>query len=183
MKLIKLLSLFALCASLTQATSAQQKVGYVNTEAIIALLPVTQKANDELAEMQTKFLSQGQSIQEEMQVKYEDLMAKNEAGQLSDNLRQLGQQEMGQLQQDLNDHNQQSQEALVKRRSVLFKPILKQVNETIQEVSKTKGYDLVFDVQEAGIVYGNVDHNLTEAVLLELGVDQATIDAARGDAS
>ena len=181
MKLIKLLSLFALCASLTPAAVAQQKVGYVNTEAIIALLPVTKKANDELAEMQTKFLGQGQSIQEEMKAKYDDLVAKNEAGQLSENLRQLGQQEMGQLQQDLADHNQQSQEALVKRRSVLFKPILKQVNETIQEVSKSQGYDLVFDVQEAGVVYGNVDYNLTEAVLLALDVDQATIDAARGD--
>ena len=181
MKLIKLLSLFALCALLTQAVVAQQKVGYVNTEAIIALLPVTQKANEELAEMQTKFLSQGQSIQEEMKAKYDDLVSKNEAGQLSENLRQLGQQEMGQLQQDLADHNQQSQEALVKRRSVLFKPILKQVNETIQEVSKSQGYDLVFDVQETGLVYGNSDYNLTEAVLLALGVDQATIDEARGD--
>ena len=116
-----------------------------------------------------------------MKAKYDDLVAKNEAGKLSENLRQLGQQEMGQLQQDLADHNQQSQEALVKRRSVLFKPILKQVNETIQEVSKSQGYDLVFDVQEAGVVYGNVDYNLTEAVLVELGVDQATIDAARGE--
>jgi Skp family chaperone for outer membrane proteins len=115
-----------------------------------------------------------------MKAKYDDLLAKNEAGQLSDNLRQLGQQEMGQLQQDLADHNQQSQDALVKRRSVLFKPILKQVNETIQEVSKSQNYSLVFDVQEAGVVYGDVDINLTKAVLLALGVDQATIDAASG---
>ncbi len=180
MKLSKLLSLFALFASLTLGAQAQQKVGYVNTEAVIALLPVTKKANEELAEMQTKFLAQGQSIQEEMKAKYDDLLAKNEAGHLSDNLRQLGQQEMGQLQQDLADHNQQSQDALVKRRSVLFKPILKQVNETIQEVSKSQNYSLVFDVQEAGVVYGDVDINLTKAVLLALGVDQATFDAASG---
>ena len=178
MKVINILSFFALCASLTNLAQAQQKSGFVTTEAIIALLPVTQKANEELAEMQTKFLGQGQTIQEEMKMKYDDLMAKNEAGQLSDNLRQLGQQEMAQLQQDLNDHNQQSQDALVKRRSVLFKPILKQVNETIQKVAKDQGYDMVFDIQEAGLLYAKPDYNLTKAVLVELGVPAADIDKA-----
>jgi outer membrane protein len=171
MKITKLLSLCVLCVSFANLGHAQQKVGYVSTEAIIALLPVTQKANDELAEMQTKFLTQGQAMQDEMKAKYDELVAQNEAGTLSDNMKQLGQQEMSQLQQDLNAHNQQSQDALVNRRSVLFKPILKQVNETIQKVSKDKGYDIVFDAQEGGILYASSDHNLTKAVLLELGVD------------
>lgn len=175
MKVIQIVSFFALCASLTNWVQAQQKVGYVSTEAIIALLPVTQKANEELAEMQTKFLTQGQSLQDEMKAKYDDLVSKNEAGQLSDNLKQLGQQEMSQLQQDLNAHNKQSQETLVKRRTVLFKPILKQVNEAIQKVSKELGFDMVFDVQEAGLLYGKNDYNLTKQVLVDLGVDPADI--------
>ena len=181
MKVIKLLSFFALCASLANLAQAEQKAGFVTTEAIIALLPVTKRANDELAEMQTKFLGQGQIIQQDMQDKYNDLMAKNEAGQLSDNLRQLGQQEMTQLQQDLQDHQQQSQETLVKRRSVLFRPILKQVNETIQSVAKAQGYDMVFDIQEAGILYAKNDYNLTKAVLLDLGVDADKISQAFGE--
>jgi outer membrane protein len=175
MKVIQLLSILAFCASLTTLAQAQQKTGFVSTEAIIALLPVTQKANEELAEMQTKFLEQGQLMQEEMKAKYDALVAQNEAGTLSDNMKQLGQQEMGQLQQDLNAHSQQSQEALVKRRTVLFKPILKQVNETIVKVSKEQGYDVVFDIQEAGILYAKNDYNLTKAVLLDLGVDPEKI--------
>lgn len=171
MKITKLLSLFVIFGSLASLGFAQQKIGYVNTEAIIALLPVTKKANEELAEMQTKFLSQGQTMQDEMKAKYDDLVTQNQAGTLSDTMKELGQQEMAQLQQDLNAHTQQSQDALTKRRSVLFKPIFKQVNETIQKVAKDRGYDIVFDAQESGIVYGSVDNNLTKAVLLELGVD------------
>ncbi|MCB1124155.1 MAG: OmpH family outer membrane protein [Verrucomicrobiae bacterium] len=171
MKITKLFSILLLCGSLTSLGFAQQKIGYVNTEAIIALLPVTKKANEELAEMQTKFLAQGQTMQDEMKAKYDELVAQNQAGTLSDTMKELGQQEMAQLQQDLNNHTQQSQDALSKRRSVLYKPIFKQVNETIQKIAKDRGYDIVFDAQESGIVYGSVDNNLTKAILLELGVN------------
>jgi outer membrane protein len=175
MKLIQLLSLFTLCASLVTLAQGQQKSGFVSTEAIIALLPVTQKANDELREMQTKFLTQGQAMQDEMKSKYDALVAQNEAGTLSDNMKQLGQQEMTQLQQDLNDHQQQMQDTLTKRRTVLFKPILNQVQETIQKVAKEQKYDVVFDIQEAGILFATNDYNLTKAVLIDMGVDPATI--------
>ncbi|MDA0345898.1 MAG: OmpH family outer membrane protein [Verrucomicrobia bacterium] len=175
MKLIQLLSLFTLCVSLATLAQGQQKTGFVSTEAIIALLPVTQKANDELREMQTKFLTQGQAMNDEMKAKYDALVAQNQAGTLSDNMKQLGQQEMAQLQQDLNDHQQQMQDTLTKRRTVLFKPILNQVQETIQKVAKAQNYDVVFDIQEAGILYATNDFNLTKAVLLDLGVDPATI--------
>ena len=76
-------------------------------------------------------------------------------------MKQLGQQELTQLQQDFEDHNRQSQETLNKRRSVLMKPILKMVNETIQTIATEQDFDLVIDVQESGVLYGNPDYNLT----------------------
>lgn len=179
MKVTQLLSLLLFCASVSSYAQGTQKVGFVSTEAVIALLPVTKKANEELAEMQTKFLTQGQSMQQEMKTKYDDLVAQNQAGTLSDNMKQLGQQEMQQLQQDLSAHERQMQDTLTKRRNVLFKPIIKQVNETIQQVSKDQGYDMVFDVQEAGLLYGKNDYNLTKAVLFALGVDPAVIPEAK----
>ncbi|MCZ6671511.1 MAG: OmpH family outer membrane protein [Verrucomicrobia bacterium] len=175
MKVIQIVSLFMLCASFVNLAHAEQKIGFVSTEAIIALLPMTKRANDELADMQTKFLTQGQGMQADMKAKYDELVAKNETGQLSDNLKQLGQQEMTQMQQDLNEHSQRSQETLTKRRNVLFKPILKQVNETIQQVSKDLGFDIVLDVQEAGLLYGKSDYNLTREVLIAMGVDVSDI--------
>ena len=178
MKITKLISFIVLCASLINLAQAQQKIGYVDTEVIIGLLPVTKKANDEIAGMQTKFLRQGQTMQNEVKAKYDDLIAQNEAGTLSENMKQLGQQEMTQLQEDLIYHSQQSQETLTKRRSVLFKPILKQVNETIHEVSKEKGYSMVLDAQGGGILYASGDDNLTEEVLLALGVDTSKLKPA-----
>ena len=182
MKVIKILSYFVLCASLTNLAQGQQKSGFVSTEAIIALLPVTQRANDELRVMQTKFLAQEQGMQQDMKTKYDELVAKNTAGELTPNLEQLGRQELAQIEQDIVDHRKQTQETLSKRQSVLFKPIVKQVTESISKVAEAQGFDMVFDRQESGIRYGNPDFNLTKAVLLELGVPQADIDEAFGDA-
>jgi outer membrane protein len=180
MKLIQILSLFTLCVSLATLAQGQQKSGFVSTEAIIALLPVTHKANDELQEMQTKFLTQGQAMNDELTTKYDALVAQNDAGTLSDTMKQLGQQEMTQLQQDLNDHQKQMQDTLTKRRAVLFKPILNQVQETIQKVAEEQGYDVVFDIQEAGILYATKDFNLTKSVLIDLGVDPERIPQGDG---
>ena len=171
MKVFKIISFLLFCASFSIPALAQQKIGFVSTQAIIALLPVTQKANGELSEMQTKFLGQSQTMQAEMKAKIDSLVAQHEAGTLSENMRLLGEQEITQMQQDLNDHNQQSQETLTKRRSVLFKPIFNQVNETIQSVSKELSYDIVLDIDSGGMRYGKGDYNLTDEVLVALGVD------------
>lgn len=175
MKVFKILSLFLLIASFGVPSHAQQKIGFVSSQAVIALLPVTKKANEELAEMQTKFLTQSQQMQAEMKAKLDDLVAQNEAGSLSENMKLLGQQEITQMQQDLNDHNQQSQETLTKRRSVLFKPIFKQVNEAIQTVAKDEGYDIVLDIDNGGLRYGKAMYNLTQEVLISLGVNMDNI--------
>ena len=150
---------------------AAQKIGYVSTAFILSQLPQTQKANEELREMQAKFQAQGQTYVEEIKTKYDDLVEKTRTEQISENMKQLGQQELTQLQQDFEDHNRQSQETLNKRRSVLMKPILKMVNETIQTIATEQDFDLVIDVQESGVLYGNPDYNLTRNVLEALGVE------------
>ena len=177
MKVFQIVSFFMFFASLANWAYGQQKIGFVNTEAVLALLPVTKKANEELAEMQTKFLTQSQGMQADMKAKIDELVAQNEAGALSENMKILGEQEITQMQQDLNAHNQQSQETLTKRRNVLFKPIFKQVEESIQKVSKEQGYDMVIDVEAGGVRYANNQYNLTRAVLEDLGVDVDALEA------
>ncbi len=148
-----------------------QKIGYVSTAFILAQLPQTQKANEEIREMQAKFQAQGQTYLAEIKTKYADLVEKTRTEQLSENMKQLGQQELTQLQQDFEDHNRQSQETLNKRRSVLMKPILKMTNETIATIATEQNFDLVIDVQEAGVLYGSPEYNLTRNVLEALGVE------------
>lgn len=171
MKATRILLILIACVAPAAWGQAAQKIGYVSTAFILSQLPQTQKANEELREMQVKFQAQGQTYVEEIKIKYDDLVEKTRTEQLSENMKQLGQQELTQLQQDFEDHNRQSQETLNKRRSVLMKPILKMVNETIETIAKEQNYDLVIDVQESGVLFGNPDYNLTRNVLEVLGVE------------
>ena len=171
MKATRILLILIACVAPAAWGQAAQKIGYVSTAFILSQLPQTQKANEELREMQAKFQAQGQTYVEEIKIKYDDLVEKTRTEQISENMKQLGQQELTQLQQDFEDHNRQSQETLNKRRSVLMKPILKMVNETIQTIAKEQDFDLVIDVQESGVLYGNPDYNLTRNVLEVLGVE------------
>lgn len=171
MKANRILLILIACVAPAAWGEGAQKIGYVSTAFILSQLPQTQKANEELREMQAKFQAQGQTYEADMKAKYDDLVEKTRTEQLSENMRQLGQQELTQMQQDLLDHNRQSQETLNKRRSVLMKPILKMVNETIETIATEQDFDLVIDVQESGVLYGNPDYNLTRNVLEALGVE------------
>ena len=171
MKATRILLILIACVAPVAWGEGAQKIGYVSTAFILSRLPQTQKANEELKEMQAKFQTQGQTYVDDIKAKYDELVEKTRTEQLSENMRQLGQQELTQLQQDLEDHNRQSQETLSKRRSVLMKPILKMINETIQAIATEQDFDLVIDVQESGVLYGNPDYNLTRNVLESLGVE------------
>ena len=171
MKATRILLIIFACVAPVAWGEKIQKIGYVSTAFILAQLPQTQKANEEIREMQAKFQTQGQTYLDEIKTKYDDLVEKTRTEQLSENMKQLGQQELTQLQQDFEDHNRQSQETLNKRRSVLMKPILKMINETIATIAKEQSFDLVIDVQESGVLYGNAEYNLTRNVLESLGVE------------
>ena len=171
MKATRILLIIFACVAPVAWGEKVQKIGYVSTAFILAQLPQTQKANEEIREMQAKFQAQGQTYLDEIKTKYDDLVEKTRTEQLSENMKQLGQQELTQLQQDFEDHNRQSQETLNKRRSVLMKPILKMINETIATIATEQSFDLVIDVQESGVLYGSAEYNLTRNVLEALGVE------------
>ena len=171
MKATTIILIIFASVSLTALGEAAQKIGYVSTAFILSQLPQTQKANEEIKEMQANFQAQGQNFLNEIKTKYDGLIEKTKADQLSENMKQLGQQELTQLQQDFEEHNKRSQETLNKRRSVLMKPILKMINETIRDIADEQSYDLVIDVQESGVLYGSPEYNLTRQVLTALGVE------------
>ena len=183
MKATGILSILFIYAATATWGWGDQKIGYVSTAFILSQLPQTQKANDELSEMQAKFQAQGQVMVDDIKAKYDDFVEKNRTEQLSENMKQLGQQELNQMQQDLESHNRRSTETLNKRRSVLMKPILKMVNETIGSIAKEEGYDMVIDVQESGLLFGSPDYNLTQSVLEALGVEAEETAAPAAAAS
>ena len=76
MKATRILLILIACVAPAAWGQAAQKIGYVSTAFILSQLPQTQKANEELREMQAKFQAQGQTYVEEIKIKYDDLVEK-----------------------------------------------------------------------------------------------------------
>jgi Skp family chaperone for outer membrane proteins len=50
-------------------------------------------------------------------------------------------------------------------------PVFDEINEAIHKVGEEEGYDFIFDAVAGNIVYAKEDHDVTDKVLKELGVD------------
>ena len=64
------------------ATNAQ-KIGYINSQEILASLPEVKQANSDIEVMKTMFQKKGEDMVKELQTKYQDLQKKQQSGELA----------------------------------------------------------------------------------------------------
>ena len=57
---------------------------------------------------------------------------------------------------------------IYKKQNDLLKPVLKKIDEAIQNVGSERGYDFILDAMSGALLYALDSHNLTDAVLDEL---------------
>ena len=171
---IAALGLLLFSASAT-AQVAPLKVGYTDHERIIAAMPAFQQANQTLQQEANQDQAGLQAMFEDYQEKL-DRYQKQQA-LLSAERRTEREQELIQLQQDIQNAEQTSQQKLGERQAELYAPIFEQVDEAIQAVAKEKGLDIVLrsniGVTQPLILYVNEDKivNITLDVALKLGLD------------
>ncbi len=166
--LMKKLKVFALAACLVIAanqTMAQSvKIGYLNIEEVIGLMPATAKI-DSLVE---KFVVD--TIDVEYNILLENYQYKDSA--YRDSIRtpksvrdEIG-RELPSLIYQITNWNQIREQAIQNKQQELLAPIYRQVMDAVKAVSKEKGYTHVV-AREALIVMPDAD-NLTDAVIAKL---------------
>ena len=64
-------------------SSQAQKVGYINTQELVALMPEVKEANSQLEVMKTQFSKRGQDMLQVLQQKYQTFQQKQANGELS----------------------------------------------------------------------------------------------------
>ena len=169
-----LLVLAALSAD-AQAQVAALKVGYTDHESLIAAMPAFQQAQQTLQ-------TEARSDEEGLRAMFEEYQEKLDRYQkqqalLSAERRTEREQELIQLQQDIQNAEQTSQQKLGERQAQLYAPIFEQVDAAIRAVSEEKGLDIVLrsniGASQPLILYVNEDKivDITLDVALKLGLD------------
>ena len=163
----KLSVLFAaILMFVTVGVANAQKVGSMDYEAVLAVMPETKKMTTELeAFSKTKgeeLGKQADAFQKEVQ-QYQQV----DGPKMTEAQRTAKEADLQKKQQNLQQIQATAQNDLAQRRDAAVKPIIEKLNKAVEKVAKASGYEFIID--SGALIYkGGPD--ATPAVKKELGL-------------
>lgn len=152
--------------------SYAQKIGYVNSQEILATLPEIKQANSDIDVMKTMFQKKGEEMVKELQTKYQTLQQKQTSGELAPVEIEKQAAALKQEEAALGQFEQTSQQTIVTKSEELLKPIQDKVNKAIKDVAAENGFLYLFDSGMGVVLYADPASDATKLVKAKLGIAQ-----------
>ncbi|MGA7160173.1 MAG: OmpH family outer membrane protein [Bacteroidota bacterium] len=162
-----LAALLLLIVAAVSLGNAQQKIGYVDSEKILAELPSAKEAKDSLATIVKIWQGELDRMSKDLQDKYEDYQKKQ--GLYNDQTKQVEQKKLIDEEQKMNDFKAQKfgqQGELAMQQDRLMQPIKKRIFDAISKIAVENKLAFVFD--KAGdviLLYGEPNADYTFKVI------------------
>lgn len=160
--------LFALALAIPMFANAQNlKVGLVDTDAIMAVLPDVAAAQTKLQEVQKKYQDEAMRLEEEYKRLIEDYQNIKEDELPA--IRERKTREITDYQTKLQQFEQTASQDLQNQQQALMAPIMQKIREAIESVGREAGYSLI---QERGttIYFAAPVEDITPQVKAKLGL-------------
>jgi outer membrane protein len=167
----------AVVGSVARAQAAPIKIGYVNTEALMASAPGRAAAestyNKEVVAFQKQQAVWGDSLQKQYAA-----YTKAEPT-LPESKKKSEQDRLSKLQTDLNNLNTLGEQRIRQRENEVLAPLMEIVRAAIEEIRTEGGYAMIFSGdQNSPIVAADKNLDLTDRVVARLKTKAATAPAA-----
>jgi len=167
-KLLKV-ALIAICViSVSSFAKAQSKIGYVNANQLLEMLPEMKTLQTQMQAYQKTFSDQLNTMQGEFQTKGQAYQ-KAEAT-MTDAARTAAQTELQDLQQRITNYHDNAQKQIEQKSNELLKPLTDKLKSAIQAVAAEKGYNYVLDSGQVELIVAPPGDDLTAAVKTKLGI-------------
>ena len=151
-------------------SSAQMKIGYINSEAIMQQLPEAQDAQKQLDAIPTDWQTELTKMQTDLQHRFEDYDKKKLV--MSDKRRAEIEKELQDLEKKMVDYRTAKFGAngeLFSKQNELMKPVQDKLFKAVKDIADEGGYDYVFDKSSTTLLmYSNEKNDLTSKVLAKL---------------
>jgi len=160
--------LFILVFGISQVYSQKGKTGHIDVTALYSFMPELKAAN----EAYLKFYKELDTNIKVMEANYQAKVKyfNDNAGTLSDFIKQSKEKEIKDLQAQIQSFRQSAQEELTKKQTSLLEPITKKAKQAIQDVAKEKGYKYIFNFNENNILYAEASDDIMPLVKQKLGI-------------
>ena len=165
-------SAIVLCWLWNVEAHAQQKIGYIDSQAILEELPEYASVEQKLNQLEDEWRAEIESQEEKVQALRDEyraweLLYTDEERRQKRTAIQNAQKKVDQLRQQYFGPDGQ----LYTRQQELMRPIQERILNATEEVATEEGYDYVFDKSEKVLfMYAREDHNLNNRVLQALGM-------------
>jgi outer membrane protein len=162
------LRIFAVAFLLTSVLAAgQTKVGSIDSELIIGLMPETKVVLKRLSEYANKLDSSYQVKVKEYQDK---ITAFQKLGDVSDNFKKIKVDEITELEKGLQTSQDNGNKLIQLKRNELMRPLYKKLRGVIAEVSKAGGYTQILTTTGNEFAYIDEQYDITKQVMDKLGI-------------
>ena len=142
----------------------ESKIAIVNTQEVIQAMPEFANMQKQMADMEAKYKSEMQVMEDEYKKKYSDFVAQQDS--LTENIKLRRMQEIQDIQERMDNFVQVAQQDVQKKQQELLQPIQQKLHEAIQKVGEEKGYTYIID--PAALLYTGT--NATPFVRTKLGL-------------
>lgn len=167
MKKLKVLVAAVCLVLVTNVSQAQTKIGYIDAETVLYLMPDVAKIDSLMRLYQTDTI--GREYTSLMQnYQHKDSILRDSAHPLAPAVKEQYQKDLFQLTQTLQGWQEIAQQAYQNKQNQLLAPVMRKINDAINAVAKEKGYTHVL-TREALLVAPEAD-NLLQAVAKKLNV-------------
>lgn len=162
--------LLAIAVAFSMVASAQTvKIGLVDTNNLLSVMPEVATAQQKLQETQKKYETQYNALGEELQKQYEELanMKEDELPAIRENKTRAFQDN----QQKLQQFEQQVAQEMQKLQQELMAPIMAKMKDAIESVGKEGNYTLIQDLNpQITFYYSAPAEDITPLVKTKLGL-------------
>ena len=155
------------------SATAQNKIGYINTDELIGVMPEAEKADAELKEYQGSLQQQGQDLMKELNDK--DSLFVRDSAKLSPSMKEIKKNELVALYQRVQNWNQQAQEMYQAEAQKKIAPLRNKALEAIRAVAKESGYSYILDV--SAVIVGPPGDDVLALVKKKLGIKEIGLNS------
>ena len=150
------------------SASAQTKIGFIDTDELISVMPEATKADTELKEFQVSLGQQGQDLAKEADQKAAQFV--KDSLKMTPSMKEIKRGEIVALYQQVQNWNQIAQDKYNQKAQEKIAPIRTKALDAIAAVAKERGYSYVFDISTSVLLVKPPSDDLMPFVKTRLGI-------------
>lgn len=165
---MKKLFLVAVMAVGMLSASAQVKIGYINTDALMSMMPEAAKIQADLNDYQTSLQQEAITLQTDADKKRDQFF--KDSATFSNSKKEIVREELVKLYTRLQNYDQEAQQRTNDYAQNKIAPVRKRAMDAITTVAKEKGYTYVIDDAQGSLLVMPPGDDLLAAVKTKLGI-------------